>query len=124
RAPGSMDYEKVLARRREFAGRVARICDAIDALLIPAQPYASPSNESINALRRVPGAFAPMQRFTAPFDLTGHPTITFPANADGDGAPIASQLVARPLEEALLLRMADAFQRATGWHRRQPPVDA
>jgi aspartyl-tRNA(Asn)/glutamyl-tRNA(Gln) amidotransferase subunit A len=31
--------------------------------------------------------------------------------------------VGRPFDEATVLRVADAYQRATDWHRRRPPID-
>jgi amidase len=39
-----------------------------------------------------------------------------------DGVPLAIQLVARHLEESLLLRAGAAFQNATDWHRCRPPL--
>jgi aspartyl-tRNA(Asn)/glutamyl-tRNA(Gln) amidotransferase subunit A len=36
--------------------------------------------------------------------------------------PLAFQLVGRHVEEAKLLKVADAFQRDTTWHRQQPKV--
>jgi aspartyl-tRNA(Asn)/glutamyl-tRNA(Gln) amidotransferase subunit A len=32
------------------------------------------------------------------------------------------QLVGRPFEEATLLRLGDAYERATAWHRRRPAL--
>jgi aspartyl-tRNA(Asn)/glutamyl-tRNA(Gln) amidotransferase subunit A len=32
------------------------------------------------------------------------------------------QLVGRPFAEDLVLRLGHAFQRATEWHRREPPL--
>jgi amidase len=61
-------------------------------------------------------------RFTCPFDATGNPTITLPCGFTDAGMPIAFQLVARPMEEALLVRAGVAFQSVTDWHRQHPPV--
>ena len=55
------------------------------------------------------------------FDLTGHPTITLPCGFDRRGAPLAVQLVGRAMDEALLLRVAHAFQQLTDFHLRRPP---
>jgi aspartyl-tRNA(Asn)/glutamyl-tRNA(Gln) amidotransferase subunit A len=38
------------------------------------------------------------------------------------GLPLSLQLAARPFEEALLVRTGDAFQQATDWHLRVPPL--
>jgi Asp-tRNA(Asn)/Glu-tRNA(Gln) amidotransferase A subunit family amidase len=34
------------------------------------------------------------------------------------------QLIGKPFDEATLLRAAHAYQQATDWHRRVPPVAA
>jgi amidase len=61
-------------------------------------------------------------RFTAPFDMSGSPTITIPGGFDERGMPIGFQLVGRHLDEALLIRAAHAFQGATDFHRRHPKL--
>jgi len=57
---------------------------------------------------------------TRPFNYLGLPTISIPAGCDDRGLPIGLQLAARPFGEARLLRVADAFQRETDWHKRNP----
>jgi aspartyl-tRNA(Asn)/glutamyl-tRNA(Gln) amidotransferase subunit A len=59
--------------------------------------------------------------FTLPANLAGIPGIAFPVGFDGQGLPIGMQLNAPRLAEGLLLRTADAYQRATDWHTRRPP---
>jgi amidase len=61
-----------------------------------------------------------LQRYTAPFDLTGAPTLTLPGGFVPDGVPIGVQFVASHLQEPLLLRVGAAFQSATAWHRHHP----
>ena len=36
--------------------------------------------------------------------------------------PIGLQIAGRPFAEARVLKIADAYQRDTDWHRRRPPV--
>lgn len=61
-------------------------------------------------------------RTTAPFDMSGSPTITLPGAFTAGGAPIGFQLVGRHLDEALLVRAGHAFQQATGLHGRHPAL--
>jgi len=61
--------------------------------------------------------------FTIPVNLAGLPGLALPCGFDR-GLPIGMQLVGRPFEEATLLRAAHAYERATAWHRRRPPVAA
>ena len=61
-------------------------------------------------------------RFTAPLDMSGGPSITVPGGFNPAGLPIGFQLVGRHLDEPLLIRAAHAYQGATDWHRRHPPI--
>ncbi|MEU7314670.1 amidase [Streptomyces sp. NPDC007083] len=54
-------------------------------------------------------------RLSAPADITGVPALTVPVGHDRAGLPIGMQLMGRPLEEAVLLRAGQAYERT-----RQP----
>ncbi len=54
----------------------------------------------------------------------GVPALTVPCGFDGDGLPIGIQLVGRHWAEGTLLAVARAYQQATDWHRRRPPLAA
>ena len=73
---------------------------------------------------RVGGAELPigadMPRFGAPQNATGCPAISIPCGLTASGLPVGLQLVARPLCESLLVRVAAAYQGATTWHARLP----
>ena len=122
RSVSALEVQKIWLRRRAFAGRVTALFESIDLLLIPAQPIASPTCAQMDALGVDPEGFARLVRFTAPFDMSGHPTITLPAGFTQQGTPVAMQLVAARLNEALLVRAGMAFQRETDWHRRHPAL--
>jgi amidase len=55
--------------------------------------------------------------------MSGHPTLTLPGGKIANGLPVGFQIVARHMEEALVLRAGYAFQQATDWHKRRPPID-
>jgi aspartyl-tRNA(Asn)/glutamyl-tRNA(Gln) amidotransferase subunit A len=59
---------------------------------------------------------------TAPFNYLGVPALSVPAGFTANGLPASFQLVARPFAEALLLRVAAAYQARTDWHERLPSL--
>ncbi len=61
---------------------------------------------------------------TIPVNLTGLPGLSVPAGFTEAGLPIGLQLIARPFDEATLLRAGHAYERAAGWHVRQPSLEA
>ena len=56
-----------------------------------------------------------------PFNVTGQPAIAIPAGFSSDGLPLSLQLIGHPWAEAMLYRIAHAYERATGWTERHPP---
>ena len=120
RAVTGAELQQVWRRRRAFSGRVAALFQTIDLLLIPAQPMASPTLAEMASLGTDPDSFARLVRFSAPFNMSGSPTITLPSGFTPGGMPLAVQLVAGHLNEALLVRAGRAFQGVSDWHRRRP----
>jgi aspartyl-tRNA(Asn)/glutamyl-tRNA(Gln) amidotransferase subunit A len=57
-----------------------------------------------------------------PFNLTGLPALAVPCGFSTGGLPLSLQLAGRPFDEATVLRAGHAYQEATDWHRRRPPV--
>jgi aspartyl-tRNA(Asn)/glutamyl-tRNA(Gln) amidotransferase subunit A len=58
----------------------------------------------------------------SPFNLTGHPALAMMCGLSKAGLPIAVQMVGRMHDEVTLLRAAAAYERATDWHTRRPPI--
>ena len=114
------EYQKVWLRRRDLRGRLARLFQDIDLLLTPVQPFAPLSLAKIRTLGEQPDLILDLQRYTAPFNMTGSPTITLPGGFSEAGLPIGFQLIAHDYAEATLVRAGVAFQRVTAWHRRHP----
>ncbi len=63
-------------------------------------------------------------RLNRPFSYLGVPALALPTGFGAAGLPTAVQLVGRPWAEPTLLRVAAAYQAATDWHRRLPPLAA
>jgi amidase len=117
------DYQRILLQRATHTGQLNAVLMQVDLILMPAMPFAAPSTERIANLRKEPGYRRLMSRFTAPTDMSGHPTLTFPAGETASGLPVAAQLVSGHLNEGLLVRAGSAFQNATQWHLRRPPIE-
>jgi len=58
----------------------------------------------------------------APFNLTGNPALSLPIGFDADGLPLAMQIVGNNFQEAMVYRIAAAYEAATAWHKRRPPL--
>jgi len=120
RALSGVELQRIRLRRRDFTGRVHATLAPVDAMLLPAQPIAAPTVAKMTTLGSVPAELAALIRYTAPFSMSGHPTITLPAAFTGLGLSIGAQFVGKHLGEASIVRVARAFQRVTEFHRRHP----
>lgn len=61
---------------------------------------------------------------TAPFNVTGGPALVQCIGFTATGLPLSMQLAGRPFDEATVLRVGDAYERATPWRQRRPALDA
>jgi amidase len=113
---------KILLRREAFRGRLNALFQEVDVLLVPAMNRAAPKLEDMTPARRTAAGTEARLRFTAPFNMSGHPTLTLPGGQTADGLPVGFQIVGRAMEEALVLRAGHAFQKATDWHTRRPAL--
>jgi aspartyl-tRNA(Asn)/glutamyl-tRNA(Gln) amidotransferase subunit A len=59
--------------------------------------------------------------FSYPFNITGQPAISVPCGLDGAGLPVGLQIVGRRFDDAGVLRLAAAYERARPWATRYPP---
>jgi aspartyl-tRNA(Asn)/glutamyl-tRNA(Gln) amidotransferase subunit A len=59
--------------------------------------------------------------YTPMYNMTGLPAISIPCGF-ADGLPIGLQIAGRPFDEATVLRVAYAYERATDWHTRRPTL--
>lgn len=57
-------------------------------------------------------------------NLTGHPAVVLPNGFDDEGSPTSFSFVGNLYRDAEALRLAKAYQDATDFHRRPPPLFA
>jgi aspartyl-tRNA(Asn)/glutamyl-tRNA(Gln) amidotransferase subunit A len=58
---------------------------------------------------------------TLPINIAGVPAISIPAGF-ADGLPIGMQIIAKPFNEETVLKIAYAYEQATGWQKRRPEI--
>jgi len=60
---------------------------------------------------------------TMPFSIGGLPAIAIPCGfSKAEGLPLSLQIAAAPFQEAVVLRIAHAYQQATNWHKKHPQL--
>jgi amidase len=117
-----VELARIGEARRNLCGRLAGLFDGVTLVATPALPVPLPTLAEAAAASADPSGVAQMLRFTAPWNFAGNPTLSLPCGFDGAGMPLGFQLAGPTLGEAALLAAGAAFQRATDWHRRRPPL--
>jgi amidase len=105
--------------RYKFRGAVTRMFDDVDVFVAPVFWKGTPTWTEVR--EAIAQDFNTVGKFTTPFNATGTPTVTLPCGFTADSRPVAFQLAGAHGSEALLLRVAHAYQQATDWLTRRPP---
>jgi aspartyl-tRNA(Asn)/glutamyl-tRNA(Gln) amidotransferase subunit A len=59
--------------------------------------------------------------FTLTVNLAGVPGLSIPCGLSNN-LPVGLQLIGKPFDEETLLRVGDAYQRTTSWHKQRPTL--
>ena len=119
--PGVSYLEAMRWRGPALAAHAAAVA-GVDAVIAPVAPVPAPTIAESD-VGNSPNAEAVIQRltrFTRPINYLGVPSLALPAGFTRSGLPVAMQLIGRSFDEAMLLRIGAAFQRATDFHARVP----
>ena len=111
-------YLKAQQARTLIRQDFAEVFQSVDALVTPTSPVVA------FAVGEKTGD--PLQMYlidvcTLPVNIAGLPALSVPCGFS-EGMPVGMQLIGPHLSEATLLRVGHAYEQATEWHGRQPPI--
>jgi len=111
------DYVGAQRRRLRVIAVVEDALRDVDVLLCASSmDPASRIEDAVETQRTYP------RQARTPFNVTGHPALAMMAGLASNGLPVSAQFVGRYFEDATVLRVAAAYERATQWHKRKPPI--
>ena len=113
------DVVRAQRERRRMVAEIEPLFAQVDVLLTPA-PSPAPRLDSL-----LGGGFADKwenPNLYVPFSLLGLPAMVVCTGYTDDGLPLSMQIVGRPFDEATVLRVGHAYERATRWRERRPPL--
>jgi aspartyl-tRNA(Asn)/glutamyl-tRNA(Gln) amidotransferase subunit A len=97
---------------------IASIFDAVDVLVTPTIPIPTITlaemSKDVSTSMQLGAAYL---RNTSPFNVYGIPTISVPCGFTRSGLPIGLQVTGPNGGEAMVFRVAAAYERATEWHK-------
>lgn len=120
RNPPRGAYDMLEAIRARFTAELDARFSGMDLMICPNMPYLAPPAEGVLALSADPSR-ANGLTFTAPFDYSGHPTLSLPVGLSAERLPLSVQLVAPKLGESLLFRVGAALEAEFGFDEHPIP---
>ena len=111
-------YGQALRVRTLVARDFRRAFETVDAIVAPTTPgVAFKIGEKEDPLQMYLNDV-----FTIPVSLAGLPGVSIPGGFTLAGLPIGLQVIGKAYDEATVLRVAHAYERATDWHTRKPAL--
>jgi aspartyl-tRNA(Asn)/glutamyl-tRNA(Gln) amidotransferase subunit A len=108
------DYVNAQRQRTKLVAQLADVMRSIDVLVFPtARCPARPIGED-----SMVSAFQPF--FNRAFNVTGSPALSICNGFNASGLPLALQIGGRPFEDALVLKVGDALEKALETRKRRP----
>jgi aspartyl-tRNA(Asn)/glutamyl-tRNA(Gln) amidotransferase subunit A len=96
----------------------------VDAIVVPTTPEPAPRYADVTAgsTDDVVARMGRFSRLTRPFNGLGLPAVSLPCGFSRLGLPIGLQVIGRPFDEATALAVARAYEQASDWVSRRPPL--
>jgi aspartyl-tRNA(Asn)/glutamyl-tRNA(Gln) amidotransferase subunit A len=111
------DYIGAQRRRLQMIAAVEDVFRDVDVLICASSmDPASRIEDAAETSRTYP------RQARTPFNVTGHPALAMMAGLSGNGLPLSVQFVGRYFDDAMVLRVAAAYERGTEWSKRRPPI--
>ena len=95
----------------------------LDAIVAPSVPQTTMPVEQLSVDltgKTIEGALSGFIHHNFLANVIGIPSLSIPVGFDSDRLPIGMQVCGRPFGEGTILRIGDAFQTSTTWHRSHP----
>ncbi|MGA2453912.1 MAG: amidase [Solirubrobacteraceae bacterium] len=114
-----------VSARSAIVARALEFFERFDALVLPVSQVL-PFPVEVDWVREIEGEpmehYVAWQRTCSRITVTAHPAIGVPGGFTAGGLPVGLQIVGRYRDERNLLRLAQAFESATGFGLRRPPT--
>jgi aspartyl-tRNA(Asn)/glutamyl-tRNA(Gln) amidotransferase subunit A len=100
--------------RTDLARAMQAVMDTVDVLMLP-------TSEPAGKLEPIPpSSLFTRASFTTPFNVGGNPALSVCCGFADNGLPFSLQIAGRLFDDATVLRVGDAYEKATPWRSKRP----
>lgn len=123
-APDTAALMAGLRARDALTAATRQVLEEVDVLVTPTTPITAVpiGQESVSYGGVEEPVLMAMIRCTAPFNASHLPALSLPCGFCRAGLPVGLQIVGRPFDERLVLRVGHAYERSMDWHLRSPDL--
>jgi aspartyl-tRNA(Asn)/glutamyl-tRNA(Gln) amidotransferase subunit A len=112
------DYVLAMRARTDLARAMQRVMAGVDVLMLP-------TAEPAGKLEPAPtGSLFTRSSFMTAFNVGGNPALSVCSGFAENGLPFSLQIVGKLFHDAAVLRVGDAYEKATPWRDRRPTLTA
>jgi aspartyl-tRNA(Asn)/glutamyl-tRNA(Gln) amidotransferase subunit A len=116
----AVDYLQAMRARKPMRAAMTKLYADFDAIATPARASVSyPIDQKFEDVYPTIDGGPPV---IAAGNLTGLPALALPNGFGDEGLPTSIAFMGAPRSERTLLEIGCAFQAATDWHKRLPPI--
>jgi aspartyl-tRNA(Asn)/glutamyl-tRNA(Gln) amidotransferase subunit A len=122
----ALTYLQARAACNAFRAECLATLREVDLLVAPTVPISAPPVDqamvTLAGQQEPQEVVWPLLRNCGPFNAAGLPALSIPCGFTPRGLPVGLQIVGRPFDEETVLRAGHAYERESGWYRRQPAL--
>jgi aspartyl-tRNA(Asn)/glutamyl-tRNA(Gln) amidotransferase subunit A len=120
----AVDHIRARWEMEELRRTVDKVFTDVDLVAMPTTRVTAPPIEELLQRDASVEPADPLMDYPncIPFNVYGLPAISVPCGYSHDGLPIGLMLAGPRLSESRVMALAHAYEQATDWHQRMPPL--
>ena len=118
----ALAYYKALKLRALLRQNILDTLSNYDVLVMPTMGTAAPKVEPDPVIDSKENSNRNRIGMTTSFSLASSPALSINCGFTSEGLPIGFQIGGRPFDEQGVFNVAYAYEQATDWHTRRPPI--
>jgi len=118
-------HQKAVRLRHMLRQQILDALEQVDVLVMPTSSIPAsliPEKAGVESKEAFIEMLGGRRSFTAPFNLASVPALSINCGFTSEDLPVGLQIAGKPFDESMVFRVAYAYEEATNWNTRRPPV--
>ena len=118
-------HQKAVRLRHMLRQQILDALGKVDVLIMPTSSIPAsliPEKAGVESKEAFLEMLGGRRSYTAPFNLASTPALSINCGFTVEGLPVGLQIAGKPFDESTVFQVAAAYEQATDWNSRRPPV--